>query len=201
MLGLPKATEAGRQLPKTLVYKQFALTAQQRDRFDADISRMAVVNVVSPDTVPALAAGESVKLFYVLAVSLKRRDYDAKNIAMLAKLIPQHLLFVLLHEDEMQLTVFQERLFVSPWRRSGEMPALPLRGLNLDRVWEDIVTTIGGFAIQGENTLEEQIRKDETQAKLCKQIELLERRCRQERQPRRKAVLFEELKNLKQKLL
>jgi hypothetical protein len=69
MLGLPKATETNRQLPKTLVYKQFGLTAQQRDHFDADISRMSIVNVVSPDTVPALAAGESVKSFYVLAVT------------------------------------------------------------------------------------------------------------------------------------
>ena len=61
MLGLPTATEVNRQLPKTLVYKQFGLTTQQRDRFDVDISRMAIVNVVSPDVVPALAAGESVK--------------------------------------------------------------------------------------------------------------------------------------------
>jgi hypothetical protein len=65
MLGLPKATETNRQLPKTLVYKQFGLTAQQRDHFDADISRMSIVNVVSPDTVPALAAGESVKHIFI----------------------------------------------------------------------------------------------------------------------------------------
>lgn len=76
MLGLPTATEVNRQLPKTLVYKQFGLTTQQRDRFDVDISRMAIVNVVSPDTVPGFATGETVKAFYVLAVSLKRKDYD-----------------------------------------------------------------------------------------------------------------------------
>lgn len=200
MLGLPTATEVNRQLPKTLVYKQFALTARQRGHFDADISRMTIVNVVSPDTVPGLAAGESVKSFYVLAVLLKRKDYDAKNIAMLAKLIPQHLLFALQYGEETQLAVFQERLFVSPWHGSSGMPALPLDGFDLDRVWENIVTTVGNFSIQGENTLEEQIRQDEAQAKLRRQIELLERRCRQERQPRRKAELFEKLKRLKQQL-
>lgn len=197
MLGLPKATEANRQLPKTLVYKQFGLTAQQRDRFDADISRMAIVNVISPDTVQALAAGESVKSFYVLAVSLKHKDYDAKNIAMLAKLIPQHLLFSLQYEDEMQLAIFQEKLFVSPWHNTVNLPVLSLNGLNLDRVWDNIVTTVGSFSIQGENTLKEQIQQNEAQAKLYKQIELLEKRCRQEKQPRRKAELFEELKRLK----
>ena len=200
MLGLPKATETNRQLPKTLVYKQFALTAQQRDNFDADISRMAIVNVVSPDTVPALAAGESVKSFYVLAVLLKRKDYDAKNIAMLAKLIPQHLLFALQYEDEIQLSIFQEKLFVLPWHNASNLPVLSLNGLNLDRVWDNIVTTVGSFSIQGENTLKEQIKQDEAKAKLCRQIELLEKRCRLEKQPRRKAELFEELKKLKNRI-
>ena len=194
MLGLSKATEVNRQLPKTLVYKQFTLTAQQRDRFDVDISRMAIVNVVSPDTVPGLATGESVKAFYVLAILLKRKDYDAKNIAMLAKLIPQHLLFALQYENEVQLAIFQEKLFVSSWHNTTNLPALPLNGLNLDRVWDNIVTTVGDFSIQGENTLKEQIQQDEAQAKLYKQIEQLEKQCRQEKQPRRKAELFEELK-------
>ena len=200
MLGLPKATETNRQLPKTLVYKQFALTAQQRDRFDADISRMAIVNVVSPDTVPALAAGESVKSFYVLAVSLKRKDYNAKNIAMLAKLIPQHLLFALQCGEEKQLAVFQEKLFTSPWYRTDAIPHLSLNGLNLDSVWENIVTTVGNFSIQGENTLKEQIQQDEERAKLQRQIELLERRCRQEKQPRRKMELFIEIQKLRQSI-
>ena len=200
MLGLPKATEANRQLPKTLVYKQFTLTAQQCDRFDVDISRMAIVNVVSPDTVPALAAGESVKSFYVLAVSLKRKDYDAKNIAMLAKLIPQHLLFALQCGEEKQLAVFQEKLFTSPWYRTDAIPHLSLNGLNLDSVWENIVTTVGNFSIQGENTLKEQIQQDEERAKLQRQIELLERRCRQEKQPRRKMELFIEIQKLRQSI-
>lgn len=200
MLGLPKATETNKPLPKTLVYKQFSLTAQQRDRFDADISRMAIVNVVSPDTVPALAVGESVKSFYVLAASLKRKDYDAKNIALLAKLIPQHLLFALQYEDKIQLAIFQEKLFVSPWHNTSNLPVLSLNGLNLDRVWDNIVTTVGSFSIQGENTLKEQIKQDEKRTKLLKRIEMLEKRCRQEKQPRRKVELFEELKQLKNSL-
>ncbi len=199
MLGLPTETEVNRQLPKTLVYKQFDLTAQQRDRFDVDISRMAIVNVVSPDTVPGLANGESVKAFYVLAVSLKRKDYDAKNIMMLAKLIPQHLLFALQYEDEIQLAIFQEKLFTSPWNTIANIQALSLNGLNLDSVWENIVTNVGGISIQGENTLKEQIQQDEERAKLQRKIELLEKRCRQEKQPRRKAELFEELRKLKTK--
>lgn len=198
MLGLPPATEVNKPLPKTAVYAKFALTAKQREHFDADVSRMSLVNVVSPHTVPALAEGSEVKSFYVLSVQLKRKDYDAKNITMLARLIPQHLLFVLQCNDEYQLAVFQERLFVSAWSSLCEAKPLPLQGLDLDKVWTNLVTHIGEFSLQGENTLKEQIIHDEKQAKLQKQIKALEKRCRAEKQPRRKMELFEELKRLKQ---
>ena len=197
MLGLPPSTELNKPLPKTAVFAKFALTAKQREHFDADISRMTLVNAVSPHTVPALAEGGEVKSFYVLSVQLKRKDYDAKNITMLARLIPQHLLFFLQCNDEMQLVVFHERLFVSAWCRLCETKPLPLQGLDLDKVWANLVTHIGNFSQQGENTLKEQIIHDEKQAKLRKQIEALEKKCRAERQPRRKQELFEELKKLK----
>ena len=200
MLGLPLSTEINKPLSKTVVFAKFALTAKQREHFDADISRMTLVNVVSPHTVPVLAEGSEVKFFYVLSVQLKRKDYDTKNITMLARLIPQHLLFALQYEDEMQLAIFQEKLFVSPWHNTANLPVLSLNGLNLDRAWENIVTTVGSFSIQGENTLKEQIKQDEAKAKLCRQIELLEKRCRLEKQPRRKAELFEELKKLKNRI-
>lgn len=201
MLGLPPSTELNKPLPKTAVFAKFGLTAQQRERFDADISRMTLVNMVSPHTVPALAEGSEVKSFYVLSVQLKRKDYDEKNITMLARLIPQRLLFVLQCNGESRLAVFQERLFVSAWSSLCETKPLPLQGLDLDKVWANLVMHIGDFSLQGENTLKEQIRQDEAQAKLRKRIEALEKRCRAEKQPRRKMELFEELKRLKYKIL
>lgn len=197
MLGLPPSTEINKPLPKTAVFAKFALTTQQREHFDADIRRMVLVNVISTHTVPALAEGNEVKSLYVLSVHLKRKDYDAKNLTMLARLIPQHLLFVLQYNDEIQLAVFQERLFVSAWSSFCETKPLPLQGLDLDKVWTNLVTHVGDFSLQGENTLKTQIQQDEAKAKLQKQIERLEKKCRAEKQPRRKMELFEELKKLK----
>lgn len=196
MLGLPLSTELNKPLPKTAVFAKFALTAKQREHFDADISRMTLVNVVSPHTVPALAEGGEVKSFYVLSVKLRRKDYDTKNLTMLAQLIPQHLLFILQCNDECQLAVFQERMFVSAWSSLCETMPLPLQGLDLDKVWVNLVTHIGDFSLQGENTLKEQIQQNEAKAKLQKQIDVLEKKCRAERQPRRKMELFEDLKKL-----
>ncbi len=71
-------------------------------------------------------------------------------------------------------------------------------GLNLDAVWEAIVSSIGRFSVEQENSLTEQIRVDEERDKLLRQIATLERQMNATKQPRRKRELFLELQKLKQ---
>lgn len=93
MFGLTENSVVGKHLPKTAIYAKFAMNTAERERFDADISRIAIANVV--DT-RHLAEGKDVKSIYVFAVQLKRKDYDPKNIATLAKLIEQKIVFALM---------------------------------------------------------------------------------------------------------
>ena len=165
MFGLPNTTGIRKQLPKKAIYAKFGLKPAQRDGFDADVSRIDIVAVVSPTTVPAIAAGESIKEFYVLAVQLKRKDYDEKNIAMLSKLIPQNILFALQYEDQTQLAVYHTKLIRSDWKPTDETSII-LIGLNLDTVWENIIKTIGEIQVQEGKTLTEQIADDEEQKKI-----------------------------------
>ncbi len=196
MYGLPHTTEVRKPLPKKAIYAKFELKPAQRDGFDADVSRIDIVAVVSPTTVPAVAAGKSIKEFYVLAVQLKRKEYDEKNIAMLSKLIPQNILFALQYEDQTQLAVYHTKLIRSDWKKADDT-MICLTGLNLDTVWENIIKTIGEIQVQDGKTLTEQIQDDERLAKLKKQIEELERKCRAEKQPRKRLELYSRLKELK----
>ena len=45
-----------------------------------------------------------------------------------------------------------------------------------------------------------QIREDDERAKILKQIEILDKKCRTEKQPRRKLEIFEQIKKLKSKI-
>ena len=74
---------------------------------------------------------------------------------------------------------------------------LPLMGLNVDVVWENIVKSIGQINIEDDNTLAEQIAANEQRAKILAQITSLERRIAAEKQPRKKIEYFEMIKNLK----
>ena len=99
MLGLPQLTETSKQLPKKAIYTKFQMNTAAKEKIDADISRITIVNEIAPNKVN-IPAGEDVKSFFVLLVSLKKKEYDEKTIATLSKLIPQNILFVLEYEDE-----------------------------------------------------------------------------------------------------
>ena len=199
MYGLPHTTEIRKQLPKKAIYAKFELKPAQRDGFDADVSRIDIVAVISPTTVPAFASGENIKEFYVLDVQLKKKDYDERNIAMLSKLIPQNILFSLQYEDEAQLAVYHTKLIKSDWKSTADIE-IRLSGLNLDTVWENIIKDIGEIHVREGKTLTEQIQEDERLRVLKRQIEELERKCRTEKQPRRRLELYEKLTSLKKQL-
>ena len=196
MYGLPHTTEIRKQLPKKAIYAKFELKPAQRDGFDADVSRIDIVAVVSPTTVPAVAAGESIKEFYVLAVQLKRKEYEEKNLAMLSKLIPQNILFALQYEDQTQLAIHHTKLIKSEWKPTDDT-TITLTGLNLDTVWENIIKAIGEIQVQEGKTLTEQIQDDEKRAKTMKLIADLEKKMAKETQPRKKRELFEQIRKLK----
>ena len=201
MYGLPQTTEVRKQLPKKAIYAKFELKSSQREGFDADIARIDIVAVVSSSTVPAIAEGKEVKEIYLLALQMKRKEYDSKNIALLTKLIPQRMVFALQFEEQTQFAIYHTKLITSAWQLTTHSSQLiAIKGLNLDTVWENIVTHIGEIEVTDGNTLAEQFGADDAHVKLVKQIELLEKKARAEKQPRKKLELFEKIKELKKKL-
>lgn len=196
MLGLPLSTEVKRPLPKAQLYKRFEWTPSQRERFDGEVSRLDFVNWISPRTVPAISVGNEIKEIFVVEVLLKTQDLDPKAITLLAKNIPQRIVYLLRYEDEAMLATYHVKLFTTPWQ-SVEDITLPLSGFNLDVVWENIVSTIGQFSVKEDKSLSEQIKVDEERDKLLRQIEALERKMRSTSQPRRQRGLYSEIKKLK----
>ena len=199
MFGLPDSTAVKRQLPKKAIYAKFDWKPSQREAFDAEVSRIDIVAVVSSATVPAWSAGTEVKEFYVLAVQLKRKDYDTRHITLLTRLIPQKMVFALQFEEQTQFAVFHTKLIASAWQPTSAA-ILALSGLNLDAVWEHIVKHIGQIEVESGKSLAEQIADNDQRAKLLAQIAMLERKMAKEKQPRRKREYYEQLKMLKDKV-
>lgn len=200
MLGLPTSTEIRKIITKKKVYAQFGaeMSAERRKKFDADIARMVLTNEVSPVSVN-LPAGEAVQSFFVLQVFLKEKDFDPQNIAWLARLFGQRLVMVLEAEGCQRLAVWQTHLIMTDWAEPGAM-TLPLKGLDLDKVWENLVAQIAGIERERDRTLDEQLALAAQREKLQKEIARLEKKARAERQPKKKFELVQQMHALKREL-
>lgn len=199
MFGLPKSTEINKPLPKKAVFDKFKPTAVARKLFDEQISRLAIAAEISPQTV-SVSAGADVSSIYIILVLLKATECDKKNIALLSKLIDQHMLFALQYEGTVRFAVYRaERILVSESKLIDEWK-LNLRGLDLGALWENMIAGIVGIDLTSGKDLDETIIANERREKLAKQITMLEKKAMSEQQPRKKWEYVEETKRLKAQL-
>lgn len=198
MLGLPKATELSKQLPKKAIYAKFKMNTAEKEKIDKDVSRITIVNEVSPSKV-SLSAGEEVNSFFVILVALKRKDFSEKTVVTLSNLIPQNLIMILQYEDEAKLAAYRSKLLQTEWKPLNDL-TIRLQGLNFDKVWENIVLQIGGMHLENGNSLDTQIEVDYKKEKINKEIEKLEKQARAEKQPKKKFDLVTKIKALKKEM-
>ncbi len=195
MLGLPKSTEVNRQLPKKLIYNKFQINTSAKDRFDEDISKLYIVNEISPSTTNVTST-EEMSSIYVLLIELKKHDFDEKNILLIQKLINQNMIFILQYEKKARLAVFLTKLMQTEFIKVDELKIV-LNGLILSDIWNDIIVQISGVKIKQGNTLKEQLEFENEKKKLERSIEILEKQARRETQPRKKFEIVQKTQELK----
>lgn len=197
MLNLPEITELHKPLPKSQIYKKFQFSNSQQTKFDADISRIDIVNEVSLRTIPSIQQGKKINSIYVLSVTLKTKDYDSKNIEKISKIIPQNLVFALQYEEEIQLAVFCEKIFITSWIHETKA-TLELKGLNFDEVWENIIKQIEGGEWDSNLSFSENIELKEKKEKLKKEIDVLKKKMKNEKQFNRQIEIKTEIRRLEE---
>ena len=197
MLGLPAATEIRKVITKKKVYERFGteMSAERRKSFDADVARITLVNEISPVSVN-IPEGEGVKSFFVILIALRKKDYDKQNIAFIAKMFGQKLLLVLEYEGQHSLAIWQTRLIQQDWT-APENLRVEIIGLDLDKVWENIVAGTAGVEVAQGQSLDEQLAAQQKRQKLEKEIAKLEKLAWAEKQPKRKMEYVQKIHQLK----
>lgn len=200
MFNLPKSTEVRKIITKKLIYEKFAaeLGGEKKRVFDDDISKIVIINEISPVSVN-IKEGEQVKSIFLVQVELKNKNYNERNLVMISKLFGQNLLMVLKYREDYQFAIFQTKLLHSEWNKEDECE-LNLNGLDLDAVWENLVSQVSGIVVQAGNTLDEQISYESEKAKLRKQIQDLEKKARNEVQAKKKFEMHQRIKAYQKKL-
>ena len=199
MFGLPKTTEINKQLPKKAIFEKFKPNAADRKLFDEQINRLSIVAEISPQTV-SIAADEEVAAIYIILVLMKTVECDKKNIILLSKLINQNMLFALQYENTVNFAAYRADRVIMSDSRSMDDWELKLKGLSLSSSWDALIADTCELEPVDGKSLDEMIIQNENIKKLEKKIVLLEKKAMNERQPRRKWDLAQEIKQLKEQL-
>ena len=200
MFDLPKSTEIRKPIHKKILYERFPneLSGDKKTRFDDDISRIIITNEISENSVNIRATDEISSIF-VVRIELKTKEYNDRNIVLVSRLFGQKLMIVLHFEDEYQLAIYETQLLKSEWKHEEDIK-LRIDGLDLDTVWNNLVTAVSGISAEEGNTLSEQIGIEAEKERLRRKIAELEGKARKEIQSKKKFEMYQQIQEYKKNL-
>lgn len=215
MFSLPKSTEFNRRIPKQRFYENLQITPALKKSFVEQIHSITWKNKIAPSTIN-LAAGQKVKELQVFMILLNYGTLDESVLKQIDREIPYHILFLLEYEDKIQAWIgYKEEAgsgtaifkvneyYHTDWTTLEDLP-LKLEGLDMDAVYENLIRQIAGEKLitnQKETTLQEAYAKSVMREKLLKQITALEKKAWNEKQPKRKMELSQQIQQLRNELM
>jgi hypothetical protein len=211
MLGLPKATEFNRRIPKAKFYENVNITTSLKRLFVDYVKTIYWRNKIA-STTTNLSAGKYVTEIEVFEVNLNSPQVDIDLFKFIDSVIPYHILYILEYNGKYQVWIgYKEttnidkkiskvdRYYHTNWFEETEL-VVRLEGLNLDDVYENLVRQIAGDKLQSDSStesLKQSVERDKEIETLQKQISILQNKIRKEKQLNKQIEMNTELKKLR----
>lgn len=211
MLGLPKATEFNRRIPKVKFYENVNITTSLKRLFVDYVKTIYWRNKIA-STTTNLSAGKYVTEIEVFEVNLNSPQVDIDLFKFIDSVIPYHILYILEYNGKYQVWIgYKEttnidkkiskvdRYYHTNWFEETEL-VVRLEGLNLDDVYENLVRQIAGDKLQSDSStesLKQSVERDKEIETLQKQISILQNKIRKEKQLNKQIEMNTELKKLR----
>ena len=211
MLGLPKATEFNRRIPKAKFYENVNITTSLKRLFVDYVKTIYWKNKIA-STTTNLSAGKYVTEIEVFEVNLNSPQVDIDLFKFIDSVIPYHILYILEYNGKYQVWIgYKEttnidkkiskvdRYYHTNWFEETEL-VVRLEGLNLDDVYENLVRQIAGDKLQSDSStesLKQSVERDKEIETLQKQISILQNKIRKEKQLNKQIEMNTELKKLR----
>lgn len=208
MFDLSSKTKVNRKFRLAELYKMMG--ADKDIKADAkNIVSVILTNVLSQDTMNLSSDGK-VKEVYIFDIELNSKTLPTLFISSLDKAINLHTVFILKCEDEQMLYgCYKEKTdkgvklgkyYGTDWTKEKTPISLPLNVNNIDDIYTAIIDELIPItANQGEETSDFVARFDRIN-KLKNEIVRLQKQVDNERQPKKRFELNDELKKLKKEL-
>jgi len=195
MLGLSKATEFNRRIPKAKFYENINITTSLKRLFVDHVKNIYWRNKIA-STTTNLSAGKYVTEIEVFEVNLNSPQVDIDLLKCIDSVIPYHILYILEYNGKYQawigyketMDIYKkrskvDRYYHTNWFEETEL-VVRLEGLNLDDVYENLVRQIAGDKLQSDSStesLKQSVERDKEIESLQKQISILQNKIRKEK--------------------
>lgn len=201
MIDFPESTKTNRRIPKEAFYKHLSLSTALKSKFVSDISRIVAENSLTKENLNLVKDSE-IKEILLLSIELKKQDYDQRIIEATAKGNPHNLVFLMSYEDQRQLAVYYQKIYLTEWMSEAKVE-MHLSGDSLEEIWSVLVRQIAiGPDVQRNSnlSLDDQLNRLDKMQQLQQQIKKLEKAAWGETQPKKKFALYQDLKKCKEQL-
>lgn len=212
MYNLPQSTIVNRVIPKKTFVNQLGANTRMKDHFTNDVVRVEWLAKLAPSTIN-VADGKEVHEITIFLVPIKDENCPDDIFSFIDGMIPRHTIFILrwgdmtcLHlnyKEWMESSTNTDKTFRiaktyrSQWRKDTEI-SLSIEGLTMDAIYEALVRQVAGerIIIQSES-LREDVEKSTQREMLLKEIEIVKRKINNEKQPKKKFELHQQLIKLR----
>lgn len=188
MLNLPSTVLVNRVMPKKAFYEHLKTTAAIKEQFVQQIERIEMVASVKEASIH-IPGDKDVAEIDVLALYLRGADVPYEAIELVARSIPNKLLFVCLSDESCKLLVRRDRLYETEWMSTDDT-RLELAGSTLRELWDSIVSQVVFGDTNSVNLAGRLERKRRSEA-LRLELEQVERKRRSEKQIAKRNALFD----------
>ena len=188
MLNLPSTVLVNRVMPKKAFYEHLKTTAAIKEQFVQQIERIEMVASIKEASIH-IPGDKDVAEIDVLALYLRGADVPYEAIELVARSIPNKLLFVCLTDESCKLLVRRDRLHETGWGPT-DGTKLELVGSTLGELWDSIVSQVVFGDASSVDLVGRLERKRRSEA-LRLELEQVERKRRSEKQIAKKNALFD----------
>lgn len=197
MLNLPSTVLVNRVMPKKAFYEHLKTTAAIKEQFVHQIDRIEMVASIKEASIH-IPGDKDVAEIDVLALYLKGVDVPYEAIELVARSIPNKLLFVCLTDESCKLLVRRDRLYETEWV-SVDDAKLELAGSTLGELWDSIASQVV-FGDANSVDLARRLEHKRRTEMLRLELEQVERKRRSEKQIAKKNALFDRKRALEAEL-
>jgi hypothetical protein len=212
LLNFPPSTIVNKVVPKNAFYGRSAQKTWLKDLLTREFNSITWLYKLTAQTLN-IADGDKVQEIDVFLCRMKEDRYSVNPFCGMDELLPRHTLFIIEYGEHTDLLMhYKEKTVVrgeEKWKH-GDTELLKdvdlsglhfqLVGASLDSVYAGLLGQVSRLKTLSEAEYAQAAADRKRRQQLQKQLETLERKCRAEKQPRKKYELHQEILKIKEQL-